>query len=390
MKITDIRTIGLGYERKISPMTRGFCLVRVETDAGIVGYGEASTSYGHIYPSVVEAIIDAAIKPAVMGKNPLDINSRIRDMKLYVHPWLGWDGISAQAIAAVEIALWDILGKAKEMPIAHLFGATLDKLPLYGTGTVKPIVEGVDPKWHGQFFDELLEIGFKGVKTRISSGIEGDIAQIAAVREYVGPGIRLMVDGYFCYTPSTAIKLSKRIAEFDIFWLEEPAPQSMMPGLAKLREESPVPIAYGERLYSLSGFEILVNRRAADILQPDAVVCGGILECIEVNALAKAHNLPVFPHIGGLTAVGLAANLHLAAIINSEMLEYDSSPFQPLRDELLRDPIFSLDRLEDGCIKVPDGPGLGIEIDESVFEKYPYKAGRFYPDVFPQFGLGYY
>jgi L-alanine-DL-glutamate epimerase-like enolase superfamily enzyme len=390
VKITDIRTIGLGYERKISPMQRGFCLVRVETDAGLVGYGEASTSYGHMYPGVVEAIVDAAIKPAIMGKNPLDINSRIRDMKLYVHPWLGWDGISAQAIGAVEIALWDILGKAKEMPIAHLFGAHRDKIPLYGTGTVKPIKPGEDPKWHGHFFDELLENGFKGVKTRISSGVERDIEQIAAVREYVGPNVRVMVDGYFCYTPSTAIKLAKRLADLDIFWLEEPAPQSMMPGLAKLREESPVPIAYGERLYSLSGFEILVNRRAADILQPDAAVCGGILECIEVNALAKANNLQVFPHIGGLSAVGLAANLQLAVIIGSEMLEYDGEENPPMRDEMLRDPIFSWDRLEDGCIKVPDGPGLGIEIDESVFEKYPFSTGRFYPDVFPQFGLGYY
>jgi L-alanine-DL-glutamate epimerase-like enolase superfamily enzyme len=391
MKITDIRTIGLGCDGGVVGFLRGFCLVRVETDAGLVGYGEASTSYGHIYPGVVEAIVDAAIKPAIMGKNPLDINSRIHDMKLYVHPWLGWDGVSAQAIGAVEIALWDILGKAKEMPIAHLFGAYRDKLPLYGTGTVKPIVPGVvDPDWHGRYFDDLLENGFKGIKTRTSSGIEGDIAQIAGVREYIGPGVRLMVDAYFSYTPSSAIKLAKLMAEHDIFWFEEAVPQHMMPGLARLREESPVPIAYGERTYSLSGFEILVDRKAADILQPDAAVCGGILECIEVNALAKANNLVVFPHIGGLSAVGLAANIQLAAIIGSEMLEYDGNPSQPMRDEILRDPIFSWDRLVDGCLKVPDGPGLGIEIDESAFERYPYKTGKYYPDVFPQFGLGYY
>ena len=107
--------------------------------------------------------------------------------------------------------------------------------------------------------------------------------------------------------------------------------------------------------------------------------------------MAKAHNLQVFPHIGGLTAVGMAANIHLAAIINSEMLEYNvSTQFQPLRDEMLRDPIFSLDRLKDGCIKVPEGPGLGIEVDESIFEKYPWTMGEFYPGIFPQFGLGTY
>jgi len=387
MKITKIDTIGLGYERKISPMQRGFALVRVETDAGIVGWGEASTSYGHIYPNVVRAIIDDAISRAIIGKDPLDINSRLYDMKLYVHPWLGWDGIAAQTIGAVEIALWDILGKACDKPIAHLFGARREKVPLYGTGTVNP---GEDPKWHGQYFDTLLENGFKGVKTRISSGIEKDIAQIAGVRDYIGPNVELMVDAYFCYTPASAIKLAKLMAPYKPLFFEEPVPQHMLPGIAQLREESPVPIAYGERLYSLSGFEILVNRKAADVLQPDATVCGGILECIEVNALGKANNLKVFPHIGGLSAVGLAANLHLAAIINCDMLEYDGSSFQPMRDEILRDPIFSWERLEDGCLRVPDGPGLGIEIDESVFEKYPFKKGRFYPDVFPQFGLGYY
>ncbi|MCB0170051.1 MAG: mandelate racemase/muconate lactonizing enzyme family protein [Anaerolineae bacterium] len=390
MKIKNIQTIALGCDGGVVGFLRGFCLVRVETDAGIVGYGEASTSYGHIYPNVVEAIVDAAIAPAIMGKDPLDIRSRVHDMKLYIHPWLGWEGISAQVIGAVEIALWDILGKVKEMPICHLFGAHRDKIPLYGTGTVRPMKEGEDPKWHGKYFKELLDSGFQGIKTRISSGIEPDVAQVAAVRDYIGPGVRLMVDGYFCYTPSTAIKLAKAIAEYDIYWLEEPIPQHMLPGLARLHEESPVPIAYGERTYSLSGFEILINRRAVDILQPDVAVCGGLIECIEIDALAKAHNLKVFPHIGGLSAVGLAANLHLASIIKSEMLEYDGNPYQPLRDELLKDPIFSWDRVEDGCLKVPDGPGLGIEIDESAFEKFPFKKGKFYPDVYPQFGLGYY
>ncbi len=387
MKITEIDVIGLGYERKVSPMQRGFALVRVKTDTDIVGWGEASTSYGHIYPNVVRAIVDDAIGRAIIGKDPLNIRARLHDMKLYVHPWLGWDGISAQAIGAVETALWDILGKASQMSIAQLFGAQRETVPLYGTGTVKP---GEDPRWHGEFFDKLLKNGFQGVKTRISSGIEGDLRQIAGVREYIGPDIKLMVDGYFCYTPSSAIKLAKLMAPYDPFFLEEPVPQHMLPGLEALCRQSPVPIAYGERTYSLSGFEILVNRRAADILQPDVTVCGGILECIEIDALAKAHNLRVFPHIGGLSAVGLAANLQLAAIINCEMLEYDGSHFQPMRDELLCDPIFDWDHLENGCLRIPEGPGLGIEIDESVLEKYPFRKGRFYPDVFPQFGLGYY
>ena len=390
MRITDIQTFSLGCDGGVVGLRRGFCIVKVITDAGIVGYGEATTSYGHIYPSVADSIVEAAIKPAIIGKNPLDIRSRIHDMKLYVHPWLGWDGISAQTIGAVETALWDILGKEKGMPIYQLFGAARDRIPLYGTGAIRQIEKGDEQAWHGKYFKELLDKGMRGVKTRIASGLEADVGQVAAVRKYLGPNHRLMVDGYFSYTPSTAIELAKRIAEYDIFWLEEPVPQHMLPGLERLHEASPVPIAYGERTYSLSGFEILVNRKTVDILQPDATVCGGILECVEVDALAKANNLKVFPHIGGLTAVGLAANIHLAAIINAEMLEYDSNPYQPLRDEILRDSIFAWDRIEDGCIKVPDGPGLGIEIDESVFEKFPFEKGKYYPDVYPQCGLGHF
>ena len=371
-------------------MNRGFCIVKVTTDAGYIGYGEASTSYGHIYPEVVDAIVQRAISKAIVGKDPLDIHSRLHDMKLYVHPWLGWDGISAQAIGAVETALWDILGKVKGMPISHLFGAKRDKIPLYGTGAVKPIKKGEDPKWHGKYFKELLDNGFQGIKTRISSGVEKDVEQIAAVREYIGPNVSLMVDGYFCYTPETAIKLARQIADLDIFWLEEPIPQHMVPGLERLHEASPVPIAYGERTYSLSSFEILVQRNTVDILQPDVAVCGGLIEGMEIYGLAKAHNLQVFPHIGGLSAVGLAANLQYAAIINAPMLEYDGNPYQPLRDELLLDPIFSWGRLEDGCLKVPDGPGLGIEINEDAFEKFPFREGKYYPDTFPQFGLGYF
>ncbi|MFC2030624.1 mandelate racemase/muconate lactonizing enzyme family protein [Chloroflexota bacterium] len=386
MRITEIRTISLSYDKKFPPIPRIMALVRIETDSGLVGYGEACTSYGHFYPKVMEAIVEDPISRAILGKDPLDIQSRLRDMKLYVHPWLGWDGIAAQVIGAVEIALWDILGKAKETPIAKLFGAHLDRVPLYSTGSTYP---ERGPAWHGMFFDRALELGFVGVKTRIANGVEADVRQIAGVREHVGPDIRLMADAYWTYSPSSAIKLAKQVSDYDLFWLEEAIPQYMVKGLARLTAESAVPIAVGERVYSLPGFELVIDYAAADILQPDACVCGGIMEAMEVNALAKANDLRVYPHIGGLSAVGMAANLHLAAIIGSDMLEYDFSPHQPLRDELLHEPLFDLDHLVDGCLKVPDEPGLGIQIDESVFDKYPFKPGlKIYPDIYPQLGAG--
>jgi L-alanine-DL-glutamate epimerase-like enolase superfamily enzyme len=385
MKITKISTIPLGYTKDAPPIPRSLVLVRVETDAGHVGFGEASTSYGHFYPSAVATLVDDILARVLIGRNPLDIQGCMHDMHRYLDPWLGWEGITTQTIGAIEIALWDILGKELGRPICQLFGSWREKIPLYGTGSTY-LEKG--PDWHARFFDASLERGFKGVKTRIANGVRKDIAQVTAVREYVGPDVKVMVDAYWAYSVDSAIRLAKEMDGLDIYFFEEPVPQYMLDGLARLRAESPVPIALGERIYSLHGFQQVVQRQAVDVLQPDPTVCPGIMECIEVATLGKANNLIVIPHIGGLTAVGIAANLHLAAIIQSPMLEYDVAPYQPLRDDILVDPIFSLERLDDGCLRVPDGPGLGIEIDESAFEKFAHKPGKIYPDIYPQLGVG--
>lgn len=386
MKISSIKTISLGYMKKYPKIPRSFALIRIKTVSGLVGYGEASTSYGHFYPKVVENIVDEVISRAIKDKNPLDIQGRLRDMQLYTIPWLGWEGITTQVIGAVEIALWDILGKAKEMSLSQMWGSGREEIPLYATGTTYP---EKGPKWHGEFFQDILNQGFKAVKTRIASPYQKAIKQIAGVRKHIGEGIRLLVDGYWTYSIETAIRLAKAMEEYNVFFFEEPIPQYKLNGLERLCQESPVNIAVGERVYSLSGFENIIKRQAADILQPDPTVCGGIYESMEVASLAKANDIQVYPHIGGLSAVGIAAVLHFGSVINCDFLEYDSSPYQPLRDELLKDPVFSLDRINDGCLQIPQGPGLGIKIDETCFEKYAYKSGsKIYPDVYPQLGMG--
>jgi L-alanine-DL-glutamate epimerase-like enolase superfamily enzyme len=385
MKITKVDVIPLSYMKDYPPIPRFFGLFRIETDAGHVGYGEASTSYGNFYPTIMKSIVDEALARVLIGKDPLDIHERLREMRLYLYPWLGWEGVTSAVIGAIEIALWDILGKESGKSIANLLGSQRKTIPLYCTGSTYP---EMSPEWHGKFFDKALELGFIGVKTRIANGPQQNIEQIAAVRKFVGPDIRVMTDGYWCFSEKSAIWMAKRMADYDVFWFEEAMPQYRQKSFTRLRRESPVPIAVGERIFTLQGFQQVVDYEGADFLQPDVTICSGIYECLQVDALAKANDLIVYPHIGGITAVGMAANLHLAAVIDSDMLEYDFSPFQPLRDELLRDPIFALDRLVDGCIVVPDGPGLGIEVDESMFEKYPYKPGDIYPDVYPQLGAG--
>ena len=262
---------------------------------------------------------------------------------------------------------------------------------MYATGTVyfgEDETLGDSRTFHRRYFDRALERGFVGIKTRIGHTLEADLAQIAAAREHIGPNAKLMVDAYWSYSTRSAIGLSKQMEDLGVYFFEEPMPQSWLEGYTLLCRESPVPIAVGERIGSLSGFSLVLRHQAADILQPDATICGGISECLDVAALGRSCDRVVIPHIGGLTAVGISANLHVASVIGCPMLEYDLDPWQPLRDEILSDPVLALDRIEDGCLVVPDGPGLGIELNESVFEKYPYVPGKTYPDIFPQFGLG--
>ena len=366
-------------------MYRSFALVKIDTDAGHVGWGEASSSYGHSYPTVVQTIVDDVLADILLGKNPLAIRARLAEMHLWLDGYLGWDGVSAQVIGAIEIALWDIFGKEHDVSIAAILGAGLHSLPLYATGTTS---FDVDLGWHETYFDDILDAGIKGIKVRLGNDPDRDLELIARTRQVIGDDCKLMADGYWTYTLREAIRLAQNMEPYNVNFYEEPIPQYMLGGLAELRAASPVRIAVGERVFSLAGFRDVIHHRAADVLQPDPTVCGGILASMEVAALAKAHDLAVVPHVGGLTAVGVAAGLHLAAAIEPELLEYDPDPYQPLRDDLLVDPIFGMGRVENGYMAVPTGPGLGITIDESILEAYPYERGTLYQEVYPEHGAG--
>lgn len=385
MKITGITALSLGYTKVDPEMYRSFALVKIDTDAGHVGWGEASSSYGHSYPTVVQTIVDDVLADMLLGKNPLAIRARLAEMHLWLDGYLGWDGVSAQVIGAIEIALWDIFGKEHDVSIAAILGAGVDSLPLYATGTTS---FEVDLGWHETYFDDILDAGIKGIKVRLGNDPDRDLELIARTRQVIGDDSKLMADGYWTYTLREAIRLAQEMEPYNVYFYEEPIPQYMLGGLAELRAASPVRIAVGERVFSLAGFRDVIHHRAADVLQPDPTVCGGILACMEVATLAKANDLAVVPHIGGLTAVGVAAGLHLAAAIEPELLEYDPDPYQPLRDDLLVDPIFGMDRVENGYMAVPTGPGLGIEIDESIMDDYPYQRGTLYQEVYPEHGAG--
>jgi len=384
-RITEIRTVLLGYRKTDPPMQRSFALVRIETEAARVGYGEASTNWGHAYPTVVKAIVDDVVAPNLTGRDAANIRERIGQLHVLLDGYLGWDGVSAQVIGAVEIALWDLLGQELGLPISALLGGGHSELALYGTGAT---MFEESPEWHAHYFDAALERGVKGVKVRLGRDPRADVALVRTVREHVGPDVLLMADAYWGYAPDEALELAVQLAEYDVYFFEEPSPQYDLAGLRRLCERSPVRIASGERIYSPSHFRTVAERRAAHVFEPDASICGGILACLEVVAIARAHGIRVVPHVGGPTPVGMAANLHWAAAAGCSLIEYDIDPQQPIRDGLARGGALGFNTIEEGKLSVPTGPGLGVEIDETLFESFPYISGETYAEVYPEHETG--
>lgn len=385
MKVVDVRALMLGYEKVDPVMRRSFVIVRVETDTGIVGWGEASTNWGHSYPTVLVTVIDDVLAPLLAGKDPLNIRARLGEMHVTLDGYLGWEGLTSQAIGAVEIALWDIAGKHMGASIAQLLGGGAERIRLFGTGTT---MFEMTAGWHARYFDAALAAGFTAVKVRLGKSADADIELIRTVREHIGPNGLLMADAYWGYSPDQALDLARRMAPYDVYFFEEPSPQYMQEGLTRLSELSPVRIAVGERVYSPLQFADIARRGSARVFQPDAQICGGILACMEIVTIAGLASIEVVPHVGGPTAIGFAANVQWAAAAGVAIMEYDIDPYQPVLSGILTEPIFAMDRISDGMIAVPDGPGLGIEIDEEAITRFPYLPGQTYTEVFPEHETG--
>ena len=386
MKITDVQTFPLRYIKDAPKIPRTFLLCKVTTDEGLVGWGEASTAYGHHFPLVAKEIIDHTLKRLVVGEDPRDIERLVQKMRMWIWGYLGPVGVSNQAIAAIEIALWEIMGKAAGMPVYKLLGANRDEIEIYATGCTN---FDVDFDWHRQFFSRALKAGFKGVKCRVGKSRDWDEAFVANIREYIGPDRKLFIDAYMTYTPETAFEMAKRFAKYNPYFFEEPVSQYDTTSYANLTKVSPVPIALGERVTSLYEFKNLYQQGIGNIWQPDATIAGGISECRKICDFAEAYSIECIPHIGGLSAVGIAANLNLALACRSvRQLEVDGAEYQPLRDEIITEPIFNTDKITDGMLRPSGKPGLGIEIDEDALKKFPYERGLIYPDFYPQYGTG--
>lgn len=349
---------------------RQTAIVKITTDEGIVGWGEGATG------GAATTIRDG-FAPLLIGQDPLN---RVRLWEqmyqaLYNANLAGGGGSSA--IGAIDIALWDIAGKATGLPVHQLLGGRVrDKVAVYATGLYYT---------EGEFPDRLLDeaasyvqAGFKGVKTKVGGlTLEEDVQRVAALRQAIGPEIHLMVDANQAYNAATAIRIGQRLAAYDILWFEEPVGAKDVDAYLQVKAALPMAVAGGECLHTRFEFKDFLARRAFDIAQPDVRSVGGITELRNVAMMANAFGIQVNPHVWDSPIV-VAASLHVAAVLppcpparapqpylQEPVMEFDQTP-NAIRETLVT-PTF---RQVDGYLGVPTAPGLGVEVDEEALRRF--------------------
>jgi D-arabinonate dehydratase len=286
---------------------------------------------------------------------------------MWVPKIVGRRGLTTRAISAIDIGLWDIRAKVAGLPLYKLLGGFRDRMPTYIAGGYYEDGKGL--RELQQEMETNVEMGARAVKMKIGGApMHEDVARVKAVREAIGPDVKLLVDANCAYRAYEAIQLADRIEEFDIFWFEEPVAPDDYEGMRRLAEKTSIPIATGENEYTRYGFRDLIEHRSAAILNADAKVLGGVTEWMKVAALAQAHDLDVAPH--GSQDI----HIHLvSAISNGLILEYYRDSVDPMWAKMYR----NLLRVNpDGTVSPPDVPGHGAEPNYQVLEPYRVAQDR--------------
>jgi L-alanine-DL-glutamate epimerase-like enolase superfamily enzyme len=338
-----------------APDQRFHVLLELKTDTGVSGWGAAYSERGQVLGAF------AWLKRFVMGENPLE-PERITEKLHQVTFWVGRGGAMTHAISAINIALWDLAGRTLGQPVSVLLGGRQHRRVLaYGSVLFTP-VDTLAAR-----IDAMRARGFRAIKLGWSpfgrQALSDDETLVRRARQAAGADTQLMIDagGSAPFWPlrlKQALERARMLAAYDVQWFEEPLAPDDLEGYARLTDQSPIRIAHGEVLTRRQTFLPYFARRAMDIVQPDACKVGGLSEMRRLAWAAEGHGIDLVPH-GWNTAVGVAADLQLGATLPSvPLVEFNVG--NRLVEELCH-PTFSLDA--DGCIRVPDGPGLGIEID---------------------------
>ncbi|HWO43809.1 MAG TPA: mandelate racemase/muconate lactonizing enzyme family protein [Candidatus Eisenbacteria bacterium] len=366
MKITRLRPIRLcaavPAEHRVRSRSgvrrfRATTLVRIDTDGGPSGYGSCSGN-----GALIAAVIERVLEPLLLGSDPTDIDGFWK--KAYVRGGVkefGSRGVGVVALSGVEVALWDIRGKLEGLPLYRLLGDKCrERVPVYATALYPDEPDAVVER--ARLF---AEAGFHGVKIKVGFDLAQDIQIVRAVRRALGKRFPIMTDANQGYERDVALRAADAFAAEDVLWFEEPLFVEDIEGHALLRKQGRVRIAVGENLHTAYAFENFCAREAADYLQPDVARVGGIGEVKKIAALAREYGGALSLHTWG-DAVALAASVHLsAALPECAIMEFDATR-NPLREELLREPL----EVRHGFIIPPEKPGLGVEPDPDALRRF--------------------
>lgn len=357
-------TLGIG-----SAIKRDCVLVKVETSDGLIGWGE---SHAGRAPGAVAQLTNTTLKSLALGMDAFDVVGvwgKIYTMQLASH---GMGAACAIAMSGLDMALWDIRGKAVGWPVSKLLGGNVKPIPAYAGGVslgYQPPNELV------QEASAVVEKGYRALKLRLGDSPSNDIARVEAVREALGSEIDILTDANTAYSLSDARRVMPALDAANVGWLEEPFPPHDHVRYREARSYGRTPLAAGENHYTRFELQRVIEDGNITIMQPDLSKTGGITEGMRIAAMASGWKHSFNPHTS-LTGLNIAASLHvLASIDNAGYFEADLSRYNPLRDELCS---WNATVAQDGTVLPPDGPGLGVEIDENLLAKFPVIDGPGY------------
>lgn len=357
-------TLGIGRAVK-----RDALIVKVTTESGLVGWGE---SHHGRAPGAIAQLINTTLRQLVVGMEASDVVgvwARIYSRQLTSH---GMGQACALAMSGLDQALWDIRGKAVGWPLYKLLGGSARPVPAYAGG----ISLGFQPP--DELVEEaraLREQGYRAVKLRFGDSAARDIERLAAMRKAFGSELTIMVDANTGYTLADVRAVMPAMEALGVTWLEEPFPPHDYRSYRQAAAMGKVPLAAGENHFTRFEFNRLIEEGSVQIVQPDLSKAGGITEVLRIAAMASAEKLPVHPHTLA-SGLNMAASIHLlCAIDNPGYFEADVARENLFRDQLTSRP----DLLDaDGCVRPPEGPGLGIEVDEAFLAAHPVIEGPAY------------
>ncbi|MEJ5359069.1 MAG: mandelate racemase/muconate lactonizing enzyme family protein [Desulfobacterales bacterium] len=370
MKITKIDFTLYQYPlAKPLPMScgvlthRNFGIVRVDTDAGLEGIGETSINFPPWIFRERKATIEEGLAGLLIGENPLEIGRLWCKMagavRGFTRMWS--EGALMQAISGIDMALWDIAGKEYGKPVWMLLGGQhRSKAEVYATGY------SMDQLVSGGVSEEIARKGYRSVKVRIGFDDEADIENVHRVHRAIEGRLRLLVDANGAYLYPRARRILRRLADVNLFWLEEPVLADDLEGYIALHDEFPdTPLAWGENGFSVEIYQKFCEAHAIDVVMPDPSRCGGLTQCVRLCETAARYGIPFSPHHYG-SDVGFAAALHLVASQPDFLIMLRDVSDCPLREEIVEEPF----TVQDGKVVVPQKPGLGVSINEKVAQRY--------------------